>query len=458
MGGAFAALGGDFTSLSINPAGVGVYRGTEFTFSLALNHGSTSADYLGTTATDSYTNLSLNNLGIVFGSSRANEGLVSLNWGVGYNKLHTVTNRRTAAQGVSGSASILTDIASKLDMDKVPLHRLAWDAYLVSVWDNRDNIAATEHIFVDGNNKEHIVQSGRLKQSYSAEQSGYAGEYVLSFGGNVADKFYFGATFGIQSIRNEYYKQYSETAVEDDFGNFRDINNDDGQLLGKFRSFIYSEELNTSGTGYNIKTGVIWRPVAGLRWGAYFHSPTWTYFTERFSERMESHFSNSSPIISNSKNEMDYKTVTPIKWGTGIAYTFGSQALVSVEYEGTDYSSLKMYGYEDGHYVKWTNAGEEAREKFKVATNIRAGGEYRIKQYALRAGYSYYGSPVKNDNSFARHIIAAGAGYQWGGGFIDATYSFSPGNKETLLLYTDNNILKNTNFAGKIIITLGFRF
>jgi long-subunit fatty acid transport protein len=101
---------------------------------------------------------------------------------------------------------------------------------------------------------------------------------------------------------------------------------------------------------------------------------------------------------------------------------------------------------------------DEAHRNFKVATNIRAGGEYRIKQYALRAGYSYYGSPVKNDNSFARHIIAAGAGYQWGGGFIDATYSFSPGNEETFLLYTGSDSVKSTNFAGKFIVTLGFRF
>jgi long-subunit fatty acid transport protein len=155
---------------------------------------------------------------------------------------------------------------------------------------------------------------------------------------------------------------------------------------------------------------------------------------------------------------MEYKTVTPMKWGAGLAYTFGNYGLVSVDYEGTDYSTLKMYGYEDGYYVKWEDADKEAREKFKMATNIRAGAEYRINQYALRAGYAYYGSPVKNENSFARHTISAGAGYQWNGGFIDAVYSFSPGNKESLLLYADNNILKSTNFAGKFVITLGFRF
>jgi hypothetical protein len=173
---------------------------------------------------------------------------------------------------------------------------------------------------------------------------------------------------------------------------------------------------------------------------------------------MDAHFSDAQYNKSSPSSMYDYKLVTPIKWGTGLAYTFGSQALVSVEYEGTDYSTLKMYGYENDHYVRLSDVDNDARNKFKVATNIRAGGEYRIKQYALRAGYSYYGSPVKNDDNFTRHIIAAGAGYQWGGGFIDATYSFSPGNKETFSLYTGGDNVKNTNFAGKIIITLGFRF
>jgi hypothetical protein len=468
MGGAFAALGGDFTTLSINPAGIGVYRGTEFTFSLALNHGNTSADYLSTTSTDSYTNLSVNNLGVVFGSTRASEGLVSLNWGVGYNKLHTVTNRHTAVHGTSANSSqfipsMLASIANEMEgidyhnLDEgkaIPLHLFVWDnrIRLVDLWGNSDTnyVAVTDNV-VGVHPDEYLVQRGTLKQTYYAEQTGYTGEYVFSIGGNVSDKFYFGATFGIQSIRKEYYKKYTETA--EDPSKFRTTDNK------YFNSFTHTSWLNTSGTGYNIKLGVIWRPVAGLRWGAYFHSPTWTYLTDKYSERMDADFSNGDWYNSDvPSNTYDYKTVTPVKWGTGLAYTFGSQALISVEYEGTDYSALKMYGYESNHYVRLSDVDDEVRANFKMATNIRAGGEYRINQYALRAGYSYYGSPVKNNDSFARHIIAAGAGYQWGGGFIDATYSFSPGNEEIFSLYAGSNNVKNTNFAGKIIVTLGFRF
>ena len=45
MAGAFGALGGDFSSLSINPAGIGVYRSTEFTITPTYIFSSSSSDF-----------------------------------------------------------------------------------------------------------------------------------------------------------------------------------------------------------------------------------------------------------------------------------------------------------------------------------------------------------------------------------------------------------------------------
>ncbi|MDR0420062.1 MAG: hypothetical protein LBH30_01205, partial [Prevotellaceae bacterium] len=46
MGGAFGALGGDFASISVNPAGAGVYRSAEF---------SLTGSYLGTNTKSAFT-------------------------------------------------------------------------------------------------------------------------------------------------------------------------------------------------------------------------------------------------------------------------------------------------------------------------------------------------------------------------------------------------------------------
>ena len=46
MGGAFGALGGDFSSISINPAGLGVYRSSEFVFSPGMSNNINTSTYI----------------------------------------------------------------------------------------------------------------------------------------------------------------------------------------------------------------------------------------------------------------------------------------------------------------------------------------------------------------------------------------------------------------------------
>ncbi|MDX9909041.1 MAG: hydrocarbon degradation protein, partial [Mariniphaga sp.] len=45
MGNAFGALGGDFTSVSINPAGMGLYRSSELVFTPSFGHNSIESTY-----------------------------------------------------------------------------------------------------------------------------------------------------------------------------------------------------------------------------------------------------------------------------------------------------------------------------------------------------------------------------------------------------------------------------
>ena len=50
MGGAFTALGGDISSLSQNPAGLGVFRSSELTITPQLFHIKTNAGFNGTSS------------------------------------------------------------------------------------------------------------------------------------------------------------------------------------------------------------------------------------------------------------------------------------------------------------------------------------------------------------------------------------------------------------------------
>jgi len=47
LGGAFGAVGADFTTLSVNPAGIGLYKTSEMSFSPSMYIGNTTASYNG---------------------------------------------------------------------------------------------------------------------------------------------------------------------------------------------------------------------------------------------------------------------------------------------------------------------------------------------------------------------------------------------------------------------------
>ncbi|MDR3236142.1 MAG: hypothetical protein LBT48_05370 [Prevotellaceae bacterium] len=449
MGGAFAALGGDITTLSINPAGLGVYRGYELTISPVLSTNRSEANYLNKTVNDSYTQFFFNNVGIIFGSARDRNETVTFNWGIGYNRLNN-TLSRTSVQGTTDRTSFLTSIAdgftgrSKEDLKD----NIFCESHLIDPWGTDSYIAATETI--DANN--NPVVAGNLNQKYSKEHWSRVGETVFSMGGNVLDKFYFGVTIGLQTMRDNFSTRYSESAV----------NSADFDVIlsnsTRFQSFAYQSALKTKGTGYNIKLGVIWRPIAGLRWGAYFHTPTWLYLTDEYSEDITSLFENGASHSYSSSGEMEYKLITPKKWGMGLAYTFGEVALISVDYESIDYRTITMYGAEGSYYEKWEDVSEEATANFRLTNNIRVGVEYRINQIALRGGYAFYEKPEKGNRNDNRSIISAGIGYRRQSFFIDGTYAFSPSNTTQQSFYNGGFDAATDYFAQKFVLTLGFVF
>lgn len=70
MGGAFGGLGGDFTVLSTNPAGLGIYKSSEFVFTPSVHTGSSKSYYNGYSGKDSRTNFAIGNAGYVYTAPR----------------------------------------------------------------------------------------------------------------------------------------------------------------------------------------------------------------------------------------------------------------------------------------------------------------------------------------------------------------------------------------------------
>ena len=115
-GGAFGALGGDFGSLSINPAGIAVYRESEFTFTPAFYSSFSNSEYLGSNNFESKYNFNFSNIGGVVSyiykesnegkTTPRTQGWVSSNFGIGFNRIKNFNNR-IYFEGLNNTNSIV---------------------------------------------------------------------------------------------------------------------------------------------------------------------------------------------------------------------------------------------------------------------------------------------------------------------------------------------------------------
>ena len=72
MGNALGAVGGDMTAISINPAGMGIYRSDEFTTTLSLMDNYHSSTYYGSNNGGNKMRLSIPNVGFVGTKQKSN--------------------------------------------------------------------------------------------------------------------------------------------------------------------------------------------------------------------------------------------------------------------------------------------------------------------------------------------------------------------------------------------------
>lgn len=207
MAGAFGALGGDLSTLSSNPAGIGVFRKSEVSITPSLNFANTKAtDY-----SPKDNSFQLGDLGAVFAFYSPNFDWKGINFGINYTNLNNF-NRKTD-QVIWNSSTSLLDVlaASSGDYPSDELNSfsnyLAYQCYLINRnEDEKDPNFGYYHSIL--HNGEIVAQTKRMKED------GNQGEYAFSFGTNYKDKLYLGLTIGIQSIWYKMHSEYTEAPLK----------------------------------------------------------------------------------------------------------------------------------------------------------------------------------------------------------------------------------------------------
>lgn len=440
MGGAFGALGGDFSSLSINPAGIGIYRSSEITITPALNYSQVNTSYFGTADEDMKYNFNLNNLGAVFtfptGKPGDEGGWQYVNLGVGINR-HNNFNDRWIARGFNPNNSFMTSILEEAvaqgSIDRLSdfSSGLAWDTWLLG----KDDV---EGFFVD-------MPDGRVMQHIETNVSGSVREFLLSLGANYNDRLYLGATVGFPSVKYEEEIVYSERDTEG--------------LSEYFNALIYTNALETSGTGYNFKLGAIMRVTDFLRLGGAFHTPTFFELKDKYSATMRSDMNlpDYEDFARSPQGRFKYELNTPLKAIGSVGLIFGNMGLVNIDYEYIDYTKARLRSSE---YL-FSDENDMIKAAFAEQHNIRIGGEVRLDPVILRAGYAYYSSPYRSGvNDDQRSIVSAGFGIREGSYSLDFAYSYTFFSDDySMYQLQGQNPLVHRDFAASTFrVTLAWRF
>lgn len=455
MGGAFGALGGDLSTLSQNPGGIGVYRSSEIGFTLDLDCQHSASESQGFRMTDNQTKFLLNNIGGVATLRLGSSVCPNINLGFTYNKAVSF-NRRYAGVVPQLSNSLSNYIAGIANANELTvgdvqtsdnydpynpndggyqapwLSILGYDSYLISPVGNRD----------------YPQWVGQWSQgtsgvgSFSVQEQGGVDEYNIAIGGNISNTVYWGMNFditGMNYTRDSYWGESLQNAVIDNDGSFENTASD----------WNLHNYYHLSGTGFKYSIGVIVKPIQELRIGLAFHTPTWYNLTESFYAATSCNYSamrEGAVAATTNNREMaynDFSLRTPCKLTASLAGVIGGRFIISADYEWQPYHAMhigeRSYSYYDGGYwgddyyddgwwgwgapaktqaPKATRASvyepyyyenQDIKEYFTSTNTLRLGAEMRVtNQFSVRAGYSFVSSPVKERVRDNQTMVATG--------------------------------------------------
>ncbi len=433
MGGAFASLGADLTAMSLNPAGLGMYRHNEFSITPIVSITRASTSGTQPWADNSKSRFAIADVGAAFNLfERAENGVRSVTLGFGMNRVADFnarysysSERRFAGSEVPSIADVFAQQMNQNGVFPDTNPQGGWNGRL----DFRNPYfwpavlaykSAMTHVVGDNAenrnwSRDAIGPRASILRSVDAVDSGSVNEFNFSVGANFDNIIYVGASLGIQTVHKSSTFVYGE-----DYGYFADGDDGyaygpDGMLPAQLEYADLWQRTVLDGAGVNFKLGVIVRPVAGLRLGVALHTPTYYSLERSYQAGMDYRLLSNVESVSGAEERLEspvqydeagnsWDFVSPTRLMFGASYTFGKFAVVSVDYERDWYNGIRVKNVPDGADFGTAVYKNDFKSNFCATNNVRVGVEVRpLPIFALRAGYGYSSSMLK-DASLAYEV------------------------------------------------------
>lgn len=451
MGGALEALGADISTISTNPAGIGLFRRSSATLSFGLvsQQGCSDFDNLGKT------NLSFDQIGFVYSTRTGDNSF--LNFAFNYHKSRNFDQILSAANSLR-HASMSKLAFAKGTKDSDTNGGYYWDTNKqgeIIGWRNQtSNERAWQYsqwdylyfntINYDQKNQEAVFVEADA-YDFNRAHRGWIADYDFNLSGNINNRVFLGVTLGLHTVNYKGYSLYDEYIV--------DVND---HPRG---SMTLEDERKITGTGIDIKVGAIFRPIedSPFRFGLSVATPTWY---DLKSENWTTLHNNTDATYynwgwdqGNCSEIYDYKYYTPWKFGVSLGHTIGTNIALGASYEYTDYTAsdtrvedgYDYYGEPDSYSDR--EQKRNAENSLKGAHLLKLGAEFKPDpNLAVRIGYNYlsptynkkgyrdtqlnsignmYASTADYTNWEDTHRITCGIGYKYEHFGIDLAYQYS---------------------------------
>ncbi|POS00876.1 outer membrane protein transport protein (OMPP1/FadL/TodX) [Flavobacterium croceum DSM 17960] len=426
MSGAFGALGGDLSAISVNPAGSSVFNNNQLGFSLSNFNTQNNSTYFGTQAKDSENKFSLNQAGAVFvyENRYKKSDWKKFSFALNYDNVRDLNNAVTST-GTNPTKSIgsyFYDYSYGIPLNTANGNNYDYgDMY----YDEQQTYLGYQSYILDYGTNDYINNistQGNYYQNNRVYSTGYNGKLAFNFSTQYTDKWYFGINL------NSHFVDYRQSS------NFFESNNNPKYASGSTVDRVrFYNDLYTYGSGFSFQLGTIFKPSKEVRIGFTYDSPTWFKLYDELTQSIATSgygLNNAQDnsiygsVTVNPNTTMiyePYKLKTPQKLTGSLAYVFGKQGLLSVDYSLKDYCSTKYNPHND-----FTRENNFMRDNLRVANEFRVGGEYKIKMLSLRAGYRFEQSPYKDGKTMGDLTgYSGGIGYNFGSTKLDVAYSFA---------------------------------
>jgi len=468
MGGAFGAVGADLSCAAFNPAGLGIFRKGEISFSGSIKLASNTANIYTTNTLANNAYFAFNNFGIAFAWAASNDpesrNVFSFN-----NSQVQNFNNSTTMSGYTKNSSIVTDMkmladkAGDINNLNYSYEGLAYNTFLL------DDDGSTFNALVDP--KRTVLQTREIVTS------GRTNELNFSYAYSYKDKYYFGASVGVPRVEYESTTSHSESDNKDSMrvtftspttysttyiDGLPNLHTYYDARLG-FNNLIYTEYFKTKGNGLNLKIGGIARVNDVVRLGLYYHTPTIYFLNDTYYNTMIASFDKNPSSPDTDKNPPDggyfeYRIITPSRVSANAAFVIKKLAVIAVDYEVINYATVSLLSDKASVFA---GINSTIKTKYNIGHNVRVGAEVNIKPVMLRAGYSMNGSPFGGafNADFVRHTVSLGLGFRTKGKwYFDFFWAKSLTTEEYFLFTTNNTKAKLSLNASSLGATVGIKF